>query len=160
MKVIPRLSPLLVALPFCGALPALHQPRAATAASATVLSVEAESSADVLRGAAKIYACPPCSGGKIVRWIGFGGSLNMVLTLPRSGTYTLQISYTNGYGPRNAYVRVNFDVPARMTFASTPDWRTIRTHAFKAHLVAGLNHLAFTNPIGWCPDIDRVVVLR
>lgn len=160
MKLLRRFAPLLVALPLCGALPALHHPFAAAAAPAPVLSVEAESPANVLRGAAKVYPCPTCSGGKVVRWIGYGGSLNMVLMLPKAGAYTLKIDYTNGFGPRNAFVRVNFDVPARMAFASTMSWRSVRTRTFTAHLDAGLNHLAFTNPAGWCPDVDKVVVLH
>ena len=160
MKILRRLSPLLVVLPLCGAMPAFRAPIIAAAAPAPVLVMEAESGANVLRGAARVYACAPCSGGKIVRWIGYGGSLNMVLMLPKSGSYTLQIDYTDGSGPRYAYVRVDFAVPTRLDFAPTGSWRGVRTHTFSAHLDAGLNHLAFTNASGWCPDIDRVVVLQ
>lgn len=128
------------------------------AGAPVVAAAEAEGKMSVLRGVARVYPCTGCSGGKLVRWIGFGGSLNMSVNMPRSGNYKLHIYYTNATTDRSAFVRIDFDVPRKVVFTPTGTWRNVQLRIMPVTLTVGLNHIAFTNPNGWCPDIDRIVV--
>lgn len=129
-------------------------------AAGSTISVEAEDGGNALRGAAAVHICPSCSGGKLVRWIGYGGSLNMVASVPYTGPYTMQIAYTNGTARRSCFIRIDFNVPVRMQFAPTGGWKVVRTRTMRVSLTAGLNHIAFTNTVNWCPDVDRIALSR
>lgn len=125
-------------------------------AAAPVVRIVAASPSNVLRGAAKVFPCRLCAAGSLVRWIGHGGSLNVVATVASPGMYRVAVSYSSVHGNRIAYVRTNFDLPVSYAFPATAMWNALAQRSFDAKLDAGVNHIAFANTGGWCPDISAL----
>jgi len=151
-KHLRPLVPLALALAALSLIPAPSPARA----DGPTLRVVAASPQNVLRGAARVFACRACAAGTLVRWIGHGGSLNLVIMAPTAGTYRVYVDYSSVHGDRVAYVRTDFDVPLSYTFPATKAWNALGQRSFDADLTAGVNHIAFANAGGWCPDISAL----
>jgi hypothetical protein len=40
------------------------------------------------------------------------------------------------------------------------NWDNVQTITFPVHLRSGTNTIEFTNPSGWAPDINRILISR
>ncbi|HEX4807595.1 MAG TPA: CBM35 domain-containing protein [Bryobacteraceae bacterium] len=118
-----------------------------------------EAEAATLSGTAAVSACPDCSGGAKVGYLGLGANNNVTFNnihAPRAGIYEMQVDYLTS-GPRALLFAVNggpfitlnvgggsFNLPASTTVPVA--------------LHAGLNTIQFGNPTSYPPDLDRIVV--
>lgn len=121
---------------------------------------EAEAEGNTLGGSAVVASCETCSGGSKVGYLGNGsGTLRFNgIKVPSAGDYTLTIHYLNGESSRPAVLSVNGGTGMQLSFPSSGGWTTVATQEMTAHLQAGSNTLLFSQPIGYAPDIDRIVV--
>jgi hypothetical protein len=124
------------------------------------VSYEAESATNAMPGA-RVISCSGCSGGKKVGYVGRdSGSLQFNgISAATAKTAQVTISYVNGDPSRTARLSVNGGPPLTLTFGGTGNWNTVRTLTVNVALAAGTNRLTFSNPVGPCPDFDRVTVL-
>ena len=130
----------------------------AASASAGTTTYEAEASVNTLAGGAKITDCRRCSGGKRVTGIGGNGVLTIKgVVAERDGTTKLAVTYT-GERSRTAQISVNGAVPTAIVFPGTRGSNRTGTLRVTATLKSGDNNLAFSNPVGPAPDIDKVVI--
>lgn len=78
------------------------------------------------------------------------------VTVPRSGTYQLEIDYATS-GARTLVVTVNNAAPMSLNLdGSTFD--DPRPTLLRVQLKAGTNTIQMGNPSGYAPDLDRIVV--
>jgi hypothetical protein len=121
---------------------------------------EAEAASNTLGGSAVVASCDTCSGGSKVGYLGNGsGTLQFNgITVPSAGDYTLTIHYLNGEASRLAVLSVNGGAGVSLSFPSSGGWTTVDTQERTVHLQAGSNTLLFSQPTGYAPDIDRIVV--
>jgi hypothetical protein len=123
----------------------------------TATSYEAESPANTLAGGAVLQACPTCSGGQKVGFVGNGGTLTFNgVTAATSGTYQVTIAYCSG-DPRPAMVSVNGGTPRALSFPSTGSFSTVGTMTVPLPLTAGTNTIEFGDPAAYTPDFDRII---
>ncbi|WP_175966495.1 CBM35 domain-containing protein [Burkholderia sp. BCC0322] len=123
------------------------------------VAYEAEASANTVSGGAKSGTCPGCSGGKSVGYIGNGGTLTFNgISVPKSGTYTVQILYTNGNAAaRAAQVSFNGAAPITVSFPPTGSFTTTDSMQVTGTFNAGAqNTLKISNPSGWAPNVDGI----
>ena len=123
-----------------------------------VLSYEAESAGNLLRGGAIVAPCSYCSNDRKVRFIGNKGTLGIAVHVPRDATYTLTIAYTNRVQTRYAMMAADGGAPVRLTFAPTGSWTQVGILQVPIHLKAGAHTLVFGNPMDWTPDFDRITI--
>lgn len=124
------------------------------------IAYEAETSGNTLGGSAVVASCATCSGGSKVGYLGNGsGTLRFNgVTVPSAGNYTLKIAYLNGEASRSALLSVNGGAGVPLSFPSSGGWETVASLEKTVHLQAGSNTLLFTQPTGYAPDIDRILV--
>jgi len=128
------------------------------AAPPPATSYEAEAAGNTLAGGAVVTACPTCSGGAKVGYVGDGGTLTFTgVTAPSAGTYQVTIAYLDGSG-RQADVSVNGGPPQLIQFTPTGSFSTVGTMTVPLPLAAGSNTIEFSNPSGYAPDFDRIIV--
>ncbi|WP_175813730.1 alpha-galactosidase [Burkholderia contaminans] len=123
------------------------------------VAYEAEASVNTISGGAKSGACSGCSGGKSVGYIGNGGTLTFNgISVPKSGTYTVQILYANGKATaRAAQVSFNGAAPVTVSFPPTGSFATTDSMQVTGSFNTGAqNTLTISNPSGWAPDIDGI----
>ncbi|MFJ1755000.1 glycoside hydrolase family 9 protein [Kitasatospora sp. NPDC088134] len=125
---------------------------------------EAEAAGNTRTGRAAPVACPDCSGGTRIGYLGTvsagTGSLTFQgITTATAGTYQVRITYTNGSaGARSAQLSVNGGPVTTVSFPPTGAFTTPGTVTVPLALAAGGNTLAVANPSGAAPDLDRLVV--
>jgi uncharacterized protein YkwD len=130
----------------------------AASASAGTTTYEAEASVNTFAGGATVADCRRCSGGKRVTGIGGKGVLTIKgVVAERDGTTKLAVTYT-GERSRTAQISVNGAVPTAIVFPGTRGSSRTGTLRVTATLKSGDNNLAFSNPVGPAPDIDKVVI--
>jgi uncharacterized protein YkwD len=129
----------------------------AASASAGTATYEAEASANTLSGGAHTIDCRRCSGGSRVTAVGLLGGLTFTgVMAERAGATKLAVTY---WGPeaRTAQVSVNGGIATAVSFPATRVNRP-GTLRIVATLQKGENKLAFGNPTGVAPDIDKLVI--
>jgi hypothetical protein len=122
-------------------------------------SYEAEAAANTIVNGAGISDCAACSGGKKVGNLYNGGALRINdVTVPRSGTYQVNIRYATN-DPRSVTVSANGQQPVTLAFPVSGGWGTPATATVALALHAGKNTIEFdsTTPV-YSPDIDKVEV--
>ncbi len=130
----------------------------AASASAGTTTYEAEASVNTLAGGAHTVDCRRCSGGSRVTGIGGQGVLTITgVVAEKDGPARLAVTYT-GDRNRTAQISVNGAVPIAVVFPGTRATSRPGTLRITATLRAGENKLAFANPVGTAPDIDKVVI--
>ncbi len=130
----------------------------AASASAGTTTYEAEAATNTLRGGAHAVACGRCSGGARVTGVGLLGQLTFTgVVAEHAGPTKLAVTY---YGPdaRTAQISVNGGVAAAVAFPATRGSTRPGTMRITATLKAGDNTIAFGNPVGAAPDIDKLVI--
>ena len=130
----------------------------AASASAGTTTYEAEASVNDLSGGARTTDCRRCSGGSRVTGIGGKGVLTLTgVVAERNGPTKLAVTYTAERG-RTAQISVNGAVPTAIAFPGTRGSSRPATLRITATLKSGENTLAFSNPVGPAPDIDKIVI--
>ena len=130
----------------------------AASASAGTTTYEAEAATNTLRGGAHAVDCGRCSGGSRVTGIGLLGQLTFTgVVAEHAGPTRLSVTY---YGPdaRTAQISVNGGIATAVTFPATRGSSRPGTMRITATLKAGDNTVAFDNPVGAAPDIDKLVI--
>jgi uncharacterized protein YkwD len=130
----------------------------AASASAGTTTYEAEAATNTLRSGAHAVACGRCSGGARVTGVGLLGQLTFTgVVAEHPGPTKLAVTY---YGPdaRTAQISVNGGVAAAVAFPATRGSSRPGTMRITATLKAGDNTIAFGNPVGAAPDIDKLVI--
>lgn len=135
------------------------------AAMASSGSYEAEAPGNT-RDGTRTFSCNLCFGGVRVGWIRYNVFLQFNnVNVNHDGDYTLTIYYLNTIANRvtSAFVSVNggpnaivpgLQVAYRSCCNNFPPQVTQMT----VHLHAGNNTINISNPTGYAPDIDRIVV--
>jgi hypothetical protein len=123
-------------------------------------SYEAEAAANTIAGGASVAACPTCSGGGKVGFVGEGGTLTVNgVSVPAAGTYQVTIAYLDGSATgRQADVSVNGGTAQLVQFTPTGSFSTVGTMTIPLTLTAGDNTIEFGNPSAYTPDFDRIIV--
>jgi len=123
-------------------------------------SYEAEAAANTIAGGAGAAACPTCSGGEKVGFVGEGGTLTFNgVSVPAAGTYQVTIAYLDGSATgRQADVSVNGGTAQPVQFTPTGSFSTVGTLTVPLTLAAGTNTIEFSNPSAYAPDFDRIIV--
>ena len=130
----------------------------AASASAGTTTYEAEASVNTFGGGARTVDCNRCSGGKRVTGLGLLGSLTVTgVVAEREGTTRLAVTYTSPRA-RTAHVSVNGGVATAVRFPGTRSAGRPGTLRVTVTLKAGDNTIAFGNPAGAAPDIDKIVL--
>jgi hypothetical protein len=126
------------------------------------VSLEAAATGNTLAGGAVVQVCSACSGGQKVGYIGNGGTLTFRPLRERAaGRYTLTIAYVDGGSARSAIVTTDGAAVTKEFNGTTNDnWDYVQTITFRVRLRSGLNTIEFSNPSGWAPDINRILVSR
>ncbi len=131
-----------------------------TLPSGSTTNYEAESSANILAGGAKVIACATCSGGDRVGDIGVGATLEYkAITVPTTGIYQVAIAYTQNQGSTlTAYISINSGTATKVLFDRTASWTATEDLTMPMMLTAGPNTIEFSNPTKNAPDIDAIIV--
>ncbi|MEV4708895.1 CAP domain-containing protein [Actinoplanes sp. NPDC049316] len=130
----------------------------AASASAGTTTYEAEASVNTLSGGATTIDCRRCSGGSRVTGIGREGVLTVTgVVAEQTGPTKLAVTYTAERN-RTAQISVNGAVPTAIVFPGTRGSGRPATLRITATLQAGENTLAFGNPVGPAPDVDKIVI--
>jgi hypothetical protein len=123
--------------------------------SPSVLSQEAEDPATEIDGRfIRVREEPTASGGAVITGIRNGTIRFTGIEVPTAGEYVLTLHYTT-QRHRTALVTVN-EHAYRLHFPRTGP--SIGAVQFRARLVAGSNVVAFGNPRGQAPDLDRITI--
>jgi uncharacterized protein YkwD len=130
----------------------------AASASAGTTTYEAEAATNALTGGAHVAACRRCSGGNRVTGVGLLGELTFTgVASERAGATKLAVTYTSAE-IRTAQIRVNGSVATAVSFPATRGEGRTGTLRIVVTLKSGDNTLAFGNPTGVAPDIDKLVI--
>jgi hypothetical protein len=117
-------------------------------------------SSGVIAGGALTQSCSGCSSGQTAGYLGEGGTLTFSnVSVSTAGTYFLTISYEDGDTGRSATLTVNGS-PRTLNFIglNNNNWTTPQKTIVAVNLNAGNNTVEFSNPSGWAPSIDQVIV--
>jgi uncharacterized protein YkwD len=130
----------------------------AASASAGTVTYEAEAAGNTLSGGAHPVGCGRCSGGSRVTGIGLLGGLTFGnVVAERAGSTKLAVTY---YSPdsRTAQISINGGVAIAVSFPATRIDNRPGTMRIVATLKQRDNTIAFTNPAGVAPDVDKMVI--
>ncbi|HKS99885.1 MAG TPA: hypothetical protein VJT31_10175 [Rugosimonospora sp.] len=120
---------------------------------------EAESGANEFGGGAQPSGCATCSGGADVRWVGYGGTLQINgVVSTAGGSAALTISYVNGDSTRWCLISIDGGNGNWVSFPSTGGWTAVGSVTLSVGLRAGTNRFLFAFNRGWCPDFDAFSV--
>ncbi|HEX8613420.1 MAG TPA: DUF4832 domain-containing protein, partial [Telluria sp.] len=110
-------------------------------------------------GGAVVSSCATCTTSQKVGYIGNNsGTLTFpTISVGTGGTYALAVSYLSAER-RNMSVGVNGSAPVTVPFESSGGWDKVGTQTINVGLNAGNNTLTFSNPTGWAPDIEKIVI--
>lgn len=107
------------------------------------------------------------TGEKYIGEFGNGenNTATFTVTAPADGTYRLDIYYNNGGSSRNLVVTVNGDTDSTQTLACPYSGEWGKAGAEKAistltNLTEGANTIVFGNPVGYAPNLYRVVLTK
>ena len=111
------------------------------------------------QGGATVYDCA-CSNGKKVGYLGGSGYVVLpAVTVPKAGTYLLQLSYVDGDSSRTGIVTVNgTSFPLPVAGSNDNDWNTPQTVTVPVYLQAGANTIQVGNQAGYVYDVDKITV--
>jgi hypothetical protein len=142
----------------------------AAADAASAVTYAAAAPENVLAGTAAVELNRYAYGGRCVRGIGGASTLTFTgVRAPRAGTYRVIASYASNDRAGSGNYNVNlidpeftvttsagprFTAHARNTYS----WNQFNTVALTVQLAAGENAIAFGNPAGRAPDIDKIIV--
>jgi len=120
---------------------------------------EAEDSRNTLTGAAAIYDCANCSGGKKAGYLGNGsGTLQFnEVYAPTAGLYTMKIYYLSG-DERDVYISINGGSGIKLSPPVSGSFNVVRTEKLTVYLNQGNNTIKFYNNSGYAPDIDKIAI--
>lgn len=110
---------------------------------------------------ASVSDCAACSGGRKVGNLYNGGAIQFRgVTVPRAGTYQVNIRYVSG-DARSATVSANSASPMPVAFPSSGGWDRPAVATVPLRLEAGRNTIEIdsSTPV-YSPDIDAVDVPR
>ena len=112
----------------------------------------------VLGGSASAVYCEYCSGASKAGNLGGSGTVTFTnITVPRDGTYQMEIDYLTS-GQRSFFLSVNGAAATELPLdGSTFDAFTTTVVPVKLH--AGENTIEFSNPSTYAPDLDRIVIV-
>jgi uncharacterized protein YkwD len=130
----------------------------AASASAGTQTYEAEAAVNTLSGGAHSVDCDRCSGGSRVTGVGLLGGLTFTgVVAERTGSTKVAVTY---YSPeaRTAQISINGGVAIAIAFPATRGASRAGTMRIVATLKQGDNTLAFSNPVGVAPDVDKLVI--
>ena len=127
---------------------------------------------NVLSGTAAVVRNPHAHGGRHVGWIGHGDGSTLTFTevhAPWPGVYRVMLSYAGNERAGSDNYNVNLvnrgftvstSAGSRLTAhaRSTYSWNQFNTVEVTVRLAAGSNTIAFGNPSGYAPDIDKITV--
>jgi hypothetical protein len=123
---------------------------------------EAEAAENSFSGSAKAYPCHPCSGGKLVGYIGGPGDGVLRfngITAAKDQDYLVTIYYANG---STSNLTASFGTPgtsAPVVFPPSGGWQSLASVTTRVHLLPGKNSLEVSNHLRhFIADIDRIVV--
>ena len=102
-----------------------------------------------------------CSGGGNVEWLGNHKDNYMEwrnIYCLEEGTYTMKLSYVTGEN-RSVYCKVNGNEEFEI---KTPgnNKKKVETVSRLIHLKKGMNTIRLGNPDAWCPDIDKISIIK
>jgi hypothetical protein len=129
----------------------------AASASAGTMTYEAEATVNSLAGGAHAIRCGRCSGNSRVTGIGLLGRLTFThVVAKQAGSTKLALTY---YSPaaRTAQISVNGGTAVAIPFPATRSESRPGTMRIAATLRQGDNTVAFSNPAGVAPDLDKLV---
>jgi len=130
----------------------------AASASAGTTTYEAEAATNTLTGGAHVAGCRRCSGDSRVTGVGLLGELTFTRVVSeRAGATKLAVTYTSSE-IRTAQISVDGGVATAVSFPATRGEGRTGTLRIVVTLKAGDNTLAFGNPTGVAPDIDKLVI--
>ena len=108
-------------------------------------------------GGATVYGCA-CSNGNKVGFIGGSGVLTMpTVTVPREGTYLVELNYVDASSSRTGVVTVNgtsFKLP--VAGSNDDNWHAPQKVTVPIYLLAGNNTIRFGNPDDSVFDVDSI----
>jgi hypothetical protein len=129
---------------------------------------EAEAPSNILTGAASVSSYPGSSGGKVVTNIGRwgpgakrSGTLSFPdVTVPADDVFTLTLYLVGNTDPagQTIVITVSGAAPVSVTVPAGSNCCVART--VRITLAKGANTIAFGDPDGHAPSIDRIVVSR
>ena len=114
---------------------------------------------NIIGGSASVSSATVASGGQKVGYMGEGGTLtfNNVIAAA-AGACHVTFSYFNGDPSRVADISVNGGVATPVTFTNSGSWSTLASLTVSEALRAGSNSITISNPSGYAPDFDSLVV--
>ncbi|MBE5951990.1 MAG: hypothetical protein E7260_10425 [Lachnospiraceae bacterium] len=120
---------------------------------------EAESSDNILSGAAVKASSAFCSGGQKVGYIGYSGNTLTFtkVTVPEDGVYRMLVYYCSGEN-RKVILEVNGKTEYTLTGLNSGDYVHTAMTEILVELQSGANTVMFSNPSYYAPDIDRIAV--
>lgn len=112
-------------------------------------------------GYAKYGDAKFCSGGGKVEWLGNHKDNYMEwrnIYSKEDGTYTMKLSYVTGEN-RSVFCKVNGSEDFEI---KTPgdNKKIVKNVSRRIYLKKGMNTIRLSNPNAWCPDIDRITIIR
>jgi uncharacterized protein YkwD len=130
----------------------------AASASAGTQTYEAEAAVNTLSGGAHTIACGRCSGESLVTGVGLLGALTFTgVIAERAESTKIAVTYASPEA-RNAQISINGGVAIAIAFPATRRAGRTGTMRIVATLKRGDNTVAFSNPVGVAPDIDKLVI--
>lgn len=128
------------------------------------LTIEAEAPQNTMTGTAARASYAGTSGGELVGYIGLqsfdstAGTLSINgINVPSAGTYSLTFYYIAN-SDRTAYISVNGG--ANILVSVPRHDACCANKKVPVTLVKGANTIVFSNPIGRCPAIDKIVISK
>jgi hypothetical protein len=134
----------------------------ATTAPPLGTAYQAADPGNTLAGGAVVQTCATCYGGEKVGYVGEGGTLTFTnVTVPAAGTYKVTLVYcdgSTGTTGRQADVTVDGGTPQLVTFTPTGSFTTVGALTVSLPLTAGANTIELSNPGGYAPDLNEMIV--
>jgi autotransporter-associated beta strand protein len=119
----------------------------------------AAAAGNLIAGGATTSTVNEASGGVKVGSLGNGGTLTFNnVTAPAAGSYNLTFFYENGDTNRVADISINGAPATAFTFNTSGSWSTLASQTINVSLQAGINTVAISNPSGYAPDFDSLVI--
>jgi len=115
---------------------------------------------NTIAGGATTTTASELSNGLKVGHVGMGGTLTFNnVAAPAAGSYNITFLYENGDATsRSAYISINGGTATAAAFNSSGSWTTLASYTITTTLLSGSNSIAISNPTGWAPDFDSLVV--
>lgn len=102
---------------------------------------------------------PACSGGAKACWLGNSKDNYLEFRhvfIPKANTYNLSLYYQSGED-RDAIVSINGE-DFKLKDLNSGNWSQIQKTDLKVRLKKGYNVVRISNPTGWLPDIDKIML--